>query len=72
MNLPPFLRPTHESFPYGVNRFYIEQGPITPFWSLYIPKNDPKDPLKPEKEQDRRAVITRVKTVSGYKPFQCR
>lgn len=51
MNLPPFLRPTHESFPYGVSRFYIEQGPLTPFWSLYLP-----DDIR-----DRRALFARVK-----------
>jgi len=51
MNLPPFLRPTHESFPYGVSRFYIEQGPLTPFWSLYMP----------EDIRDRRALFARVK-----------
>ena len=47
MNLPPFLRPTHESFPYGVSRFYVEQGPLTPFWSLYMP----------EDIRDRRALF---------------
>lgn len=51
MNLPPFLRPTHESFPYGVSRFYVEQGPLTPFWSLYMP----------EDIRDRRALFARVK-----------
>ena len=51
MNLPPFLRPAHESFPIGVSRFYIEQGPLTPFWSLYMP----------EEVQDRRALFARVK-----------
>lgn len=55
MNLPPFLRPAHESFPYSVSRFYVEQGPLTPFWSLYIP----------EEVQDRRALFTRVKRVLG-------
>jgi len=51
MNLPPFLRPAHESFPYGVSRFYIEQGPLTPFWSLYML----------EDVQDRRALFARIK-----------
>ena len=51
MNLPPFLRPAHESFPYGVSRFYIEQGPVTPFWGLYMP----------EDVKDRRALFARVK-----------
>jgi len=53
MNLPPFLRPAHESFPYTTSRFYIEQGPLTPFWSLYIP----------EEVKDRRALFARVKRV---------
>ena len=51
MNLPPFLRPTHESFPIGVSRFYIEQGSLTPFWSLYMPADI----------EDRRALFARVK-----------
>lgn len=53
MNLPPFLRPAHESYPYTTSRFYIEQGPLTPFWSLYIP----------EEVKDRRALFARVKRV---------
>lgn len=53
MNLPPFLRPSHESFPYTASRFYIEQGPLTPFWSLYIS----------EEVKDRRALFSRVKRV---------
>lgn len=53
MNLPPFLRPAHESFPYTSSRFYIEQGPLTPFWSLYIP----------EEVKDRRALFARVKRI---------
>jgi len=57
MNLPPFLRPAHESFPYGVSRFYAEQGPLTPFWSLYLPVDI----------QDRRALFARVKRVLAIK-----
>jgi DNA phosphorothioation-dependent restriction protein DptH len=57
MNLPPFLRPTHESFPYGVSRFYVEQGPLTPFWSLYLP----------EDVRDRRALFARVKRALAIK-----
>jgi len=57
MNLPPYLRPAHESFPYGVSRFYIEQGPLTPFWSLYLP----------EDIRDRRALFARVKRVLAIK-----
>ena len=52
MNMPPFLRPTHESFPYSVSRFYIEQGALTPFWSLYMPSDI----------EDRRAMFARVKS----------
>ena len=51
MNMPPFLRPTHESFPFSVSRFYIEQGALSPFWSLYMPAD----------VEDRRAVFSRVK-----------
>ena len=58
MNLPPFLRPSHESFPVGVSRFYIEQGPLTPFWSLYISDN-----VKDNQASDRRALAARVKRV---------
>lgn len=53
MNLPPFLRPTHDGLPNGVSRFYIEYGPLTPFWSLYMP----------EDVLDRRAMFSRVKSV---------
>jgi DNA phosphorothioation-dependent restriction protein DptH len=53
MTLPPFLKPAHESFPYGASRFYIEQGPLTPFWSLYTP----------EEIKDRRALFARVKRI---------
>ena len=55
MNLPPFLRPTHESYPAGISRFYSEQGPLTPFWSLYMP---------PE-VRDRRALFARARRLLG-------
>lgn len=42
INLPPVLRGSHEGHPEGVSRFYIEHGPITPFWSLYL-REDVKD-----------------------------
>ena len=51
MNLPPYFRPAHEGYPQGVPHFYIEQGPLTPFWSLYV-----RDDVK-----DRRALFARVK-----------
>jgi DNA phosphorothioation-dependent restriction protein DptH len=54
-NLPPFLRPSHETNLSGVARFYLEQGPITPFWSLYVGENI----------RDRRAIYARAKRAMG-------
>jgi len=42
INLPPVLRASHEGHPEGVSRFYVEHGPITPFWGLYL-REDVKD-----------------------------
>ena len=42
INLPPVLRAGHEGHPEGVSRFYVEHGPITPFWGLYL-REDVKD-----------------------------
>ncbi len=36
VNLPPVLRPTHDAYPEGIPHFYVEHGPLTPFWSLYL------------------------------------
>ena len=42
VNLPPFLRAAHDTYPEAISRFYVEQGPLTPFWSLYI-RSDARD-----------------------------
>lgn len=54
-NLPPFIRPSHETNPSGITHFYIEQGPVTPFWSLYVREN----------VKDRRALLARTKKALG-------
>lgn len=51
LNLPPYFRPAHEGYPQGIPHFYIEQGPLTPFWSLYVR----------EDVTDRRALYARVR-----------
>lgn len=42
INLPPTLRPAHNGYPEGIVHFYVENGPITPFWSLYL-REDARD-----------------------------
>ena len=42
INLPPVLRPAHNGYPEGIAHFYVEHGPITPFWSLYL-REDARD-----------------------------
>lgn len=42
LNLPPMIRPAHESYPEGITHFYIEQGALTLFWSLYV-REDVRD-----------------------------
>ena len=42
VNLPPLLRLAHEVPAEGIPRFYVEQGPLTPFWSLYV-REDARD-----------------------------
>ena len=42
LNLPPVLRPAHDSYPEGITHFYIEQGALTLFWSLYV-REDVRD-----------------------------
>ena len=54
-NLPPFIRPAHEGLTQGISRFYVEQGPLTPFWTLYL-REDVKD---------RRALFARTKKIIG-------
>lgn len=36
INLPPTLRVTREYHPEAVPHFYVEQGPLTLFWGMYI------------------------------------
>jgi DNA phosphorothioation-dependent restriction protein DptH len=42
LNLPPSLRPAHDGYPEGIAHFYVEHGPVTPFWSLYL-REDARD-----------------------------
>jgi DNA phosphorothioation-dependent restriction protein DptH len=42
VNLPPLLRVAHDTPSDGISRFYVEQGPLTPFWSLYV-REDARD-----------------------------
>lgn len=42
VNLPPLLRAAHDAPSDGISRFYVEQGPLTPFWSLYV-REDARD-----------------------------
>lgn len=42
LNLPPMLRPAHDSYPEGITHFYIEQSALTLFWSLYV-REDVRD-----------------------------
>ena len=39
VNLPPIIRAAHEGYPEGVSHFYVEQGPLSLFWSLYVHEN---------------------------------
>lgn len=55
INLPPMLRPTHPNYSEGLNHFYIEQGPLNLFWSLYIR----------EDTSDSRTVRSRTQHVLG-------
>ena len=42
LNLPPLLRASREGYSEGVSHFYVEQGPLTLFWSLYV-REDVRD-----------------------------
>mgnify|MGYP000974804140 CR=1 FL=1 len=42
VNMPPLLRLAHETPADSIPRFYVEQGPLTPFWSLYV-REDARD-----------------------------
>lgn len=42
VNLPPIIRIAHNGYPEGVSHFYVEQGPLTLFWSLYV-REDVRD-----------------------------
>jgi len=42
INLPPMIRPAHEGYPDAISHFYVEQGPLTPFWGLYV-REDVRD-----------------------------
>jgi len=55
INLPPMLRPTHTNYPEGLTHFYVEQGPLNLFWSLYIR----------EDTTDSRTIRSRTQRVLG-------
>lgn len=42
VNLPPIMRISHGSSNNTLSRFYVEQGPISKYWSLYV-REDTKD-----------------------------
>ncbi|MDM8520301.1 hypothetical protein QUF64_09655 [Anaerolineales bacterium HSG6] len=54
-NLPPVVRAAHDDYPNAIIHFYVEQGPLTPFWNLYVH----------EKLRDRRAMRARVQKLLG-------
>jgi len=39
INLPPVIRAAHDGYPEGISHFYVEQGPLSLFWSLYVHEN---------------------------------
>lgn len=55
VNLPPIIRPMHDSHAESVQRFYVEQAPITLFWRLYVR----------EDMRDRRALQARLLEMLG-------
>jgi len=55
VNLPPVLRASHDGHPEGVSHFYVEHGPLTPFWGLYLR----------EDVQDSRTLEARVQAALG-------
>lgn len=55
VNLPPALRAGHEGHPEGISRFYVEHGPLTIFWGLYLR----------EDIQDSRTLQARVQAALG-------
>lgn len=54
-NLPPFIRAAHEHYPHAPTHFYVEQGALTPFWSLYMR----------EDVRDRRVLRAQVQQLLG-------
>jgi len=55
LNLPPIIRTAHEGYPEGVSHFYVEQGPLSLFWSLYVR----------EDTRDNRALRARTQRALG-------
>lgn len=55
INQPPQIRIAHEGGTNGTQRFYIEQGGVTPFWNLYAR----------EDASDTRTLRARVMQVLG-------
>ena len=57
INLPSVMRPPQERNLEAIPRFYVEQGPVTPFWTLYM-REDISD------KQTLRARVQRALGIS--------
>lgn len=57
INLPSVLRPAQERNLEAIPRFYVEQGPVTPYWTLYM-REDIRD------KQTLRARVQRALGIS--------
>jgi DNA phosphorothioation-dependent restriction protein DptH len=64
VNLPPALRASHNGHPEGVSHFYVEHGPLTPFWGLYL-REDVKDSRTLEARVRGALGISRQASASG-------
>lgn len=58
VNLPPLLRPTHENNPDGVPHFYVENNPLSMFWSLFL-REDVRDRRELEARARKALSISR-------------
>ncbi len=64
VNLPPVLRASHEGYPEAVSHFYVEHGPLTPFWGLYL-REDVKDSRTLEARVQSALGISRQVSAPG-------
>jgi len=64
LNLPPVIRTAHEGYPEGVSHFYVEQGPLSLFWSLYV-REDARDSRALRARTQRAVGIGSQSTVGG-------